>query len=76
MREQAYPTSVRASGLGVCAAMSRFGAILAPYLAVDLARRGHADVAEILIAVCCLLAALLVLGLPRDTAKQQLQVPC
>ena len=65
---------MRASGLGACAAMSRFGAILAPYLAVDLARRGHADVAEILIAACCLLAAAMVLGLPHETAKKQLQV--
>ena len=71
---QAYPTYVRATGLGICAAMSRFGAILAPYLAVDLARRGHADLAELAIAACCLLAAALVLGLPHETAKQQLQV--
>ena len=53
--------------------MSRFGAVLAPYLAVDLATTGHEGIAELLIAGCCLVAAGLVLALPRDTAKQQLQ---
>ena len=71
---QLFPTSVRASGLGLCAMASRFGAVLAPYLAVDLATAGKPGVAELMIAGCCLVAAGLVLALPRETAKQQLQV--
>ena len=70
---QLFPTSVRASGLGLCATMSRLGAVLAPFLTVDLAAAGHARLAELMIAACCLVAAVLVLMLP-ETAKQQLQV--
>ena len=71
---QMYPTRTRAFALGVNNALSRVGAMLAPFLAVDLAERGRADVAEGVIAGMCALAAAAVLFLPRDTSGKLLTV--
>ena len=69
-----FPTKVRSFGLGCNNSLSRFGAIIAPYLAVELAQRGHASVAEVIIGSMCLLAAVCAAALPIETAGQQLVV--
>lgn len=73
---QVYPTKVRSFALGCNNALSRFGAILAPYLAVDLAQRGSmgAALTEGIIAGMCLIAAACVFALPLETSGQPLQV--
>lgn len=47
---------------------------MAPFLSVDLAQRGHADVAEGIIAGMCLLAAACAFALPLETSGQPLLV--
>lgn len=54
--------------------MSRLGAILAPFVAVDLGQSGHLHVAEALITASCILAAASAIGLPYETAGHSLQV--
>lgn len=56
--------------------MSRVGALLAPFLAVDLASRsaGAARGAEGIIAGCCLAAAAATVALPLETRGRQLTV--
>ena len=71
---QVFPTRARALGLGVCNAMSRIGALLAPFLAVDLAVRGHPGIAEASFAVCCFAAAAAVVALPLETSGKALMV--
>ncbi|KAK9784698.1 hypothetical protein WJX73_003774 [Symbiochloris irregularis] len=71
---EVFPTKVRSFGLGLNNSLSRFGAILAPYLAVELARSGHADIAEIIIAAMCLLAAVCASALPLETSGRALEV--
>lgn len=71
---QVYPTKVRSFALGLNNSMSRLGAILAPFVAVDLGQSGHIQVAEGLITAICILAAILAFSLPYETAGQSLQV--
>ena len=69
---QVFPTNVRSFGLGVNNALSRLGALLSPYLTVDLARSGHMALAEGIIATCCLVAGVMSLVLPTETAGRLL----
>lgn len=71
---QVYPTQVRSFGLGVCNACSRFGALLSPFLTVDLVEHGHPQLAEGTLAACCALAALLTWLLPIETKSRSLLV--
>lgn len=71
---QVYPTRIRSFGLGLNNSMSRWGAILAPLLSVDLAQSGHLRLAEGVIAGICLLAALCTCLLPYETSGRDLQV--
>ena len=71
---QVYPTQVRSFGLGVCNACSRFGALLSPFLTVDLVERGHPQLAEGTLAACCAIAAVLTWLLPIETKARSLLV--
>jgi len=71
---QVYPTQVRSFGLGVCNACSRFGALLSPFLTVDLVEHGHPQLAEGNLAVCCAIAAVLTWLLPIETKARSLLV--
>lgn len=71
---QVFPTKVRSFGLGLNNSLSRLGAIMAPYLAVELARRGHADIAEVIIGGMCLVAAICASALPLETSGRALEV--
>ncbi len=56
--------------------MSRVGALIAPFLAVDMASRSAAAAhgAEGIIAGCCLAAAVATAALPMETSGRQLTV--
>ena len=69
-----YPTQVRSFGLGVCNACSRFGALLSPFLTVDLVENGHPSIAEGTLALCCAIAAILTWLLPIETKARSLLV--
>ena len=71
---QAYPTTARTFALGCNNAMSRVGALLAPFLAVDLASRSAAAAhgAEGIIAGACFVAAAATAALPYETRGRQL----
>ncbi|DBA80728.1 TPA: hypothetical protein ACH3X1_007959 [Trebouxia sp. C0004] len=69
---EVYPTQVRSFGLGVCNACSRFGALLSPFLTVDLVEHGHPQLAEGTLAVCCAIAAVLTWLLPIETKARSL----
>ncbi len=73
---QAYPTTARTFALGCNNAMSRVGALLAPFLAVDMASRSAAAAhgAEGIIVGCCLAAAVATAALPMETSGRQLTV--
>ncbi|KAL3145940.1 hypothetical protein ABBQ38_015300 [Trebouxia sp. C0009 RCD-2024] len=71
---EVYPTQVRSFGLGVCNACSRFGALLSPFLTVDLVEHGHPRLAEATLAACCVIAALLTWLLPIETKSRSLLV--
>ena len=71
---QMVPTRVRTFSLGVNNAMSRVGALLSPFLAVDLVARGGPSSAELVLAVCCLLAASATAALPLETSGKALLV--
>lgn len=71
---QVYPTQVRSFGLGVCNACSRLGALLSPFLTVDLVEHGHPHLAEGTLAACCAIAALLTWLLPIETKARSLLV--
>lgn len=71
---QVYPTQVRSFGLGVCNACSRFGALLSPFLTVDLVEHGHSRLAESTLAACCAIAAVLTWLLPIETKARSLLV--
>lgn len=65
---------MRALGLGVCNVMSRVGALLSPFLAVDLVVRGYPAAAEVAIGVACIAAALATSALPLETSGRALLV--
>ncbi|KAK9821616.1 hypothetical protein WJX81_008270 [Elliptochloris bilobata] len=73
---EAYPTTARTFALGCNNAMSRVGALLAPFLAVDLASRSTAAAhgAEGIIAGACFVAAAATAALPLETRGCQLTV--
>lgn len=71
---QVFPTRLRTFGLGVNNAMSRIGALLSPFLAVDLVERGHPGAAEACIAVFCVAAAIATAALPVETSGKALMV--
>lgn len=71
---QVYPTQVRSFGLGVCNACSRLGALLSPFLTVDLVEHGHPHLAEGTLAACCAIAAGLTWLLPIETKARSLLV--
>jgi hypothetical protein len=74
---QVFPTRVRALGLGVCNVMSRIGALLSPFLTVDLVVRGYPAIAEVAIGGACLAAAVATAALPLETSGKALMVrPC
>jgi len=58
----------------VCNACSRFGALLSPFLTVDLVEHGHPQLAEGTLAVCCAIAAVLTWLLPIETKARSLLV--
>ena len=69
-----YPTRVRSFALGLNNSMSRLGAIIAPFLSVDLGQGGHLQLAEGAITGCCLVAAVCTCVLPYETSGMNLQV--
>ena len=69
-----YPTRVRSFALGLNNSMSRLGAIIAPFLSVDLGQGGHLQLAEGAITGCCLVAAICTCVLPYETSGMNLQV--
>ena len=71
---QVFPTRVRALGLGVCNVMSRIGALLSPFLTVDLVERGYPAIAEVAISGACLAAAVATAILPLETSGKALMV--
>ena len=71
---QVFPTRVRTFGLGVNNAMSRIGALVSPFLAVDLVARGSPGIAEGTLAIFCLAAAAACAALPLETSGKALMV--
>lgn len=71
---QVFPTRVRTFGLGVNNAMSRIGALVSPFLAVDLVERGAPGIAEGTLAIFCLAAAAACAALPLETSGKALMV--
>lgn len=71
---QVYPTSVRSVGMGLTGSLSRLGAILSPFVSVGLVRNGYTPLAEILLAVACIVAAGCSLALPIETKGRALTV--
>lgn len=69
-----FPTRVRTFGLGVNNAMSRIGALVSPFLAVDLVERGSPGIAEGTLALACLAAAVACALLPLETSGKELAV--
>ncbi|EIE20417.1 MFS general substrate transporter [Coccomyxa subellipsoidea C-169] len=71
---EVFPTRVRTFGLGVNNAMSRIGALVSPFLAVDLVERGSPGIAEGTLALACLAAAVACAFLPLETSGKELAV--
>ncbi|CAL8465087.1 g4622 [Coccomyxa elongata] len=71
---EVFPTRVRTFGLGVNNAMSRIGALVSPFLAVDLVERGAPGIAEGTLALFCLAAAAACAALPLETSGKALMV--
>ena len=65
---------MRALGLGVNNVMSRIGALLSPFLAVDLVVRGYPAAAEVAIGAACFAAAVATGALPLETSGKALMV--
>lgn len=71
---QVFPTRMRTFGLGVNNAMSRIGALVSPFLAVDMVERGAPGIAEGTLALACLAAAAACAALPLETSGKALVV--
>eukprot|EP01102_Stenamoeba_stenopodia_P015835 TRINITY_DN5466_c0_g3_i1.p1 TRINITY_DN5466_c0_g3~~TRINITY_DN5466_c0_g3_i1.p1 ORF type:complete len:296 (-),score=39.48 TRINITY_DN5466_c0_g3_i1:117-881(-) len=64
---EVYPTTVRASALGIFASLSRVGAFLSPFVAQVLAAQVSDMVALLLYAVASVIAAVSTFALPIET---------
>ena len=73
-----YPTRVRSFALGLNNSMSRIGAIVSPFVSVNMIKSGHLRGAEGLIAGFCIAATFCICFLPKEKASRSLEVcvPC
>lgn len=69
---EVYPTNIRAIGLGSCSGMSRFGAILTPFIAQVMLNTSQ-TMAFTIYGVVSLLAALACIFLPIETKGRIMQ---
>ncbi|XP_020100184.1 organic cation/carnitine transporter 7-like isoform X2 [Ananas comosus] len=67
-----YPTSVRATGVGVASSLSRFGGILCPIVAVGLVHNCHQTAAVLVIETAMLLSGVAVAFFPVETSGRRL----
>ena len=65
---QIYPTSTRASGLGIASSFSRLGGVICPFVAVGLVESCQVDLALTLFVVVPLGAALATTFFPKETS--------
>eukprot|EP00884_Botryococcus_braunii_P003829 jgi/Botrbrau1/13447/Bobra.0082s0051.1 len=71
---EAYPTSIRTMSLGFFSAIGRFGAMIAPFLTVGLARAQQLPLSAGVLALTALLTALAVAFLPLETGGRELEL--
>jgi hypothetical protein len=64
---QIYPTSVRATGIGVASSVGRIGGILCPLVAVALVHGCHQTIALLLFELVIFLSGLAVCFFPFET---------
>lgn len=67
-----YPTSVRATGVGVASSMGRVGGIVCPLVAVYLVSGCHQTAAIILFEIVIVLSGLCVMFFPHETMAREL----
>ncbi|KAK2972694.1 hypothetical protein RJ640_025545 [Escallonia rubra] len=67
-----YPTSVRATGVGVASAVGRVGGMICPLVAVDLVTNCHQTAAIILFEVIIFISGLAVVLFPLETKGRDL----
>lgn len=71
---QMYPTRVRSFALGLNNSMSRVGAIVSPFVSVNMIKSGHLRGAEGVIAGFCIAAAFCICCLPKEKPSRSLEV--
>uniref|UniRef100_A0A5B7AYI0 Putative General substrate transporter n=2 Tax=Davidia involucrata TaxID=16924 RepID=A0A5B7AYI0_DAVIN len=69
---EVYPTTVRATGVGIATAMGRIGGMICPLVAVGLVRGCHQTAAITLFEVVIVLSGLCVLFFPFETKGREL----
>ena len=69
---QIYPTSTRASGLGIASSFSRLGGVLCPFVAVGLVKSCQVDLALTLFVFVPLGASLATTFFPKETSGKGL----
>ena len=69
---QVYPTSVRATGVGIASSVGRIGGIICPLVAVGLVHGCHQAGAILLFESVILLSGLATLFLPLETSGRAL----
>ncbi|KAM7480722.1 hypothetical protein LguiB_005305 [Lonicera macranthoides] len=69
---EVYPTSVRATGVGIATAMGRIGGMVCPVVAVALVNGCHQTAAVIVFEVVIFLSGLSVLFFPFETKGREL----
>jgi len=65
---EVYPTPIRSTGVGMCVAFARVGAILAPYI-VELFTDSEIWVPICFFAASCFCASIISLLMPQETSK-------
>jgi len=68
---EVYPTTLRSVGVGSCAGMARFGAMLTPYIAQVLMRQTFQGSVAVY-AMCTLVATICCLLLPIETKDKEM----
>ncbi|GMH42001.1 hypothetical protein BSKO_09920 [Bryopsis sp. KO-2023] len=70
---EVYPTAIRSFVTGFANAWSRFGGLMAPFVAVELVDSSRDWLAEIILIGMCLVAGTCTLLMPTETAGRELQ---
>mmetsp|Transcript_10888 Transcript_10888/g.19386 ORF Transcript_10888/g.19386 Transcript_10888/m.19386 type:complete len:478 (-) Transcript_10888:81-1514(-) len=69
---EVFPTSCRATALGVCGGLGRLGSCCAPFIVEHFVHHGGVSLHYVLVATLCFLNAFLVVKLPIETKDRQL----